>query len=416
MCTLILLISVIGVVQSLDNGVGRTPAMGYNSWNDFRCDNITAANIRAVTDKFAELKLNEFGYEYINIDDCWSVRGQRDDNGRIIPNPDRFPDGMKALVDYIHSKGFKFGIYTDRGGSTCAGYPASLHHETVDAQTFADWGVDYLKEDSCHASSNQTIAFEQYGTMRDALNATGRPIYFSLCGWRAWYAKGPGSKYGNSWRIFEDVNGYNSIYANIRVNQNLAEWAGPGGWNDPDMLVGSSPGSAVYNTPDQARMQFSMWAMMAAPLLLGGNVLNMTDWDLETYTNREIIAIDQDPLGIQGAPLLDACPPFRYNAEGTGWLEEDKLEGPDGHQIWVKPLHDGSMAVAFVNFGAKPVNITCDENCFRDQLKIPAADVRDLWEHKDLGRMQSLTVSLGVNGTSKVFKLSTPGPRNPAAN
>ncbi len=230
-----------------------TPAMGYNTWNDFRCNGISAANVMAVADKIIELGLNFAGYHYVNIDDCWCT-GRENGTNVLIPDPVAFPNGMKAVADYVHSlvcwhstascintnflirvilQGLKFGIYTDRGTNTCAGRPGSQGYEALDAQTFASWGVDYVKEDSCNAPSDPPSAFQQYGTMRDALNAvrfcqrylfvcsfisdldvlvqTGRPIYFSLCGWNSWYAP-VGWTLGNSWRIAGDCNQWPSVY------------------------------------------------------------------------------------------------------------------------------------------------------------------------------------------------------------
>ena len=249
--------------------------------------------------------LAALGYTYLNVDDCWSAG--RDAAGRLVPDPKAFPQGMKPLVDYVHSKGLRFGIYADRGDATCAGYEGSLGHEAVDAQTWADWGVDYLKEDSCFASTDHATAFAQYDSMRRALNATGRPIFLSLCGWNAWYAP-RGAGLGNSWRIAGDADDWPHIYAAARTNEALARWAGPGGFNDPDMLVGSNTAAAAHITPAQQRTQFSLWAVMAAPLLIGAPITSMTPHDLATYSNRRVIAVNQDRLGLQGEVVFSNCP------------------------------------------------------------------------------------------------------------
>eukprot|EP00047_Mylnosiga_fluctuans_P005731 m.242349 g.242349 ORF g.242349 m.242349 type:complete len:400 (+) comp14019_c0_seq1:32-1231(+) len=382
------------LTHALNNGVGLTPAMGYNTWNDFRCSGITADHVKMVADKFIELNLPSVGYEYVNIDDCWAT--SRGSDGRLVPDPTNFPNGMKAVADYVHSKGLKFGIYTDRGTSTCDGRPASQGYEAIDAETFADWGVDYLKEDSCSASDNHGIAFEQYGLMRDALNKTGREIYFSLCGWNAWYAP-VGWSLGNSWRIAGDCNEWPSIYNAIRTNEGLSQFARPGGWNDPDMLVGSSPQAAVHNTPDQARTQFSLWAVMAAPLLIGSNILNLSAYDLETYTNAEVIAIDQDLLGVQGSVILTNCPPFLPLQAG------DSV--PACQQIWARPLADGSVAMNFLNFDTKPAAITCDADCFR-RAGLGQAHARDLWAHQELGIVTAYTANVAANGASVTMKFT----------
>jgi alpha-galactosidase len=204
----------------------------YNTWDDFRCGGINAENVKKVADAFIKYGLDKVGYEYVGIDDCWA-KGRDKTTGVIIEDPKAFPDGMKSLVDYVHSKGLKFGIYTDRGTATCVGRPGSQGHETIDAQTYAKWGVDLVKEDSCSAPTDHNSSFEQYGLMRDALNATGRPIYFALCGWSDWYAP-VGKTLGNSWRFGYDVNDWNSAFGNaiqrsaITGPRSLAQYAGPG--------------------------------------------------------------------------------------------------------------------------------------------------------------------------------------------
>eukprot|EP00037_Helgoeca_nana_P030778 m.383854 g.383854 ORF g.383854 m.383854 type:complete len:343 (-) comp28265_c0_seq2:879-1907(-) len=291
---------------ALDNGVGLTPAMGYNTWDDFRCGGINASNIEKVAVKMAELKFGSFGYQYLSVDDCWAI-GRDKSTHAILPDPKAFPQGMKAVVDFVHAHGLKFGIYTDRGTATCVGRPGSEGFEDIDAKTYAAWGVDYLKEDSCSASSNHTVAFEQYGLMRDALNRTGRPIYFDLCGWSSWYAP-VGKSLGNAWRIGYDVNSWGGMINNaISANKPLAKYAGPGGWNDMDALIGSTEGTAVHVTPLESRTQMTLWSMMAAPLIIGSNILNLSSWDLATYTNREVIAVDQDLLGVQGEVIYEDC-------------------------------------------------------------------------------------------------------------
>ena len=265
--------------EALDNGLARTPAMGYNTWNDYRC-NISAEKVKAAADALVVQGLSKLGYTYVNVDDCWAAG--RHPNGTIYADPTTFPDGIKPVVEYVHSLGLKFGIYTDRGNLTCAGRPGSKGFEDLDAQTYASWGVDYLKEDSCYAGQGHEEAFAQYAKMRDALNATGRPVYFSLCGWNAWYAPAGGAL-GNSWRIAGDCNTWNSVLTAIDINAALSSFAGPGGWNDPDMLEGSTNATATFLTPLQSRTMFSIWSIMSAPLLIGSNMRNLSSWDLETY-------------------------------------------------------------------------------------------------------------------------------------
>ena len=228
--------------------------------------------------------------EYLNLDDCYIK--SRDSSGVLQPDPKTFSKGMKSLGDYAHSKGMKFGVYTDRGTLTCGGRPAAQGHEVQDAKTYASWGVDYLKEDSCHASSDHSMAFKQYGAMRDALNATGRPILFSLCGWNAWYAP-VGKTLGNAWRTGPDDSNWNGVIKNIDILAPLSQYAGPGGWNDPCLLLSQDWSGKMIMSELQIKAQFSMWAVVSAPLLISGSVVHMTPETLATYSNKKVIAVNQ---------------------------------------------------------------------------------------------------------------------------
>jgi len=359
----------VGLSLCTDNGVGRTPAMGYNTWNDYRC-NINANDIMVSVDAIVSQGLDKLGYIYVNIDDCWAQ--SRSSDGTVQPDPTTFPKGMKDVADYVHSKGLKFGIYTDRGTKTCAGRPGSYGYEKKDADTYASWGVDYLKEDSCNAASDHDTAFQEYGTMRDALNATGREIYFSLCGWNNWYAP-PGWSLGNSWRIAGDCNSWSDVLNAIDTNVPLSQFAHPGGWNDPDMLEGSDSAAAAHLSQAQSRTMFSLWSVMAAPLLIGSNIRALDSWDLQTYSNAEVIAIDQDPLGRQGVRLAG-----QNLYQGTTKTT---------YNVWGKKLQDGSAAFLFLNNANTAADVTCGAACF-DQMGFKPTDqlqVRDLWAHKDLG-------------------------------
>lgn len=389
-----ILLSLVVFARANDNGVGRTPAMGYNTWNDFRCD-ISAADIKGAADAIVRQGLDKLGYEYVNMDDCWA-KGRNAD-GSPYPDPSTFPQGIKDVADYVHSKGLKFGIYSDRGTLTCAGRPGSQNYEKIDAQTYASWGVDYLKEDSCYAPQDHQQAFTQYGLMRDALNATGRRIYFSLCGWNSWYAP-QGWTLGNSWRIAGDCNTWPNVLNAIDTNAPLAQYARPGGWNDPDMLIGSNNKTAAHLSATQSRTMFSMWAVMAAPLLIGSNINNLNSWDLETYSNSEVIAVDQDPLGLQGMRLVG------------GNLIQNPV-GPS-YNIWGRKLSGGNAAIIFLNNANNAQTLTCDATCL-SKLGFTADQrvaVRDLWQHKDLG---VITVRNGYStqvsgaGGSAIFKFST---------
>jgi alpha-galactosidase len=310
--------------------------------------------------------MRDAGYQYVVIDDCW--HGPRDANGFITADPQRFPSGIKALADYVHSKGLKFGIYSDAGRLTCGGRPGSEGHEYQDALTYARWGVDYLKYDWCNTGDRN--AQEAYATMADALRHSGRPIVFSMCEWgtaKPWlWAKNT----GNLWRTTGDISDDFAVKKKghdwehpvtmiLDLNEPLWPFAGPGHWNDPDMLEVGNGGM----TPDEYRSHFSLWAMMAAPLIAGNDIAHMDDITKSILENKEVIAVDQDSLGVQGHRV---------------WKDGDR-------EVWVKPLSGGGKAVVLFNRGEVPAAITATA----DQLGWPAgvrAKVRDLWAHKDAGR------------------------------
>ncbi|WP_230628791.1 alpha-galactosidase [Sphingomonas sp. Leaf37] len=344
------------------NGLAQTPPMGWNSWNRFGC-NINDATVRAMADAMASNGMKAAGYRYIVIDDCW--HGSRDADGFITANADKFPNGIKAVADYVHAKGLKFGIYSDAGAKTCGGKPGSQGHEYQDALTYARWGVDYLKYDWC--STGVRNAEEAYALMSDAIKAAGRPMVLAMCEWgnnRPWEW---GAKIGNLWRTTADIRdawagrekwsiGMTEI---VDLNERLYPYAGPGHWNDPDMLEVGNGGM----TPTEYRSHFSLWAMMAAPLIAGNDIARM-DADTRTILlNQEVIAVDQDPLGQQGRRIRD-----------DGDLE-----------VWARPLADGSRAVILFNRSAAPASISVawPELGLTTRVK---AEVRDLWAHKSLGR------------------------------
>jgi alpha-galactosidase len=348
-------------VPRAPNGLALTPPMGWNSWNKFQC-NVDEALIRRTADSIVASGMRDAGYTYVVIDDCW--HGARDARGDIQPDPARFPSGMKALGDYIHSKGLKFGIYSDAGSKTCGGRPGSQGREYQDAAQYAAWGVDYLKYDWCNTGTRD--ATEAYTLMSDALRATGRPIVLSICEWgnhKPWsWARGVGNLWRTTGDIYDGWEGkkdYSWGMLNILdMNADLHPFAGPGGWNDPDMLEVGNGGM----TDDEYRAHFAMWAMLAAPLMAGNDIAGMNEATRTILTNAEIIAIDQDPLGQQARRISKA-----------GDLE-----------IWARPLADGGRAVALLNRGKAPATIRVEW----PQIGYPAklkAQVRDLWEHKDLG-------------------------------
>ena len=289
------LFAILKLLNCLDNGLGKTPQMGWNSWNRFGCS-INEKLIMDTIDALNSSGLIEYGYNYINLDDCWQIK--RDENDTIVADPNAFPNGIKYLADYAHSKGLKFGLYSDAGNYTCAGRPGSLYYEEIDAKTYAEWGVDYLKYDNCY---NEGIDSKlRYTAMRDALNKTGRQIYYSMCSWGADEVSTWGKDVGNSWRTTGDISdNWKSMTRIIDQNNKWYEYAGPGGWNDPDMLeVGN--GGMNY---EEYKTHFALWAITKAPLLIGCDITNMSDETKKILTNPEVIAINQDSLGQQARKI-----------------------------------------------------------------------------------------------------------------
>jgi alpha-galactosidase len=353
------------VVNKTPNGLAATPPMGWNSWNKFACD-VNEKIVRATADSMVRSGMLGAGYRYVVIDDCW--QGPRDANGFITADPQRFPSGIKALSDYVHSRGLKFGIYSDAGRLTCGGRPGSQGHEYQDALTYARWGVDYLKYDWC--STGDRNAQEGYAVMADALRSSGREIVFSICEWgtaKPWlWAK----NVGNLWRTTGDIfDSYNrkdpsrtwalTLLDIVDLNEPLWPFAGPGHWNDADMLEVGNGGM----TSTEYRSHFSLWAMMASPLMAGNDVANMDEATRAILLNREVIAVDQDLLGQQGRRV---------------WKDGDR-------EVWVKPLAGGARALLLFNRGDKPAPIraTAEQVGYPPTLR---AKVRDLWAHRDLKR------------------------------
>jgi alpha-galactosidase len=367
-----------GTYSQKFHGLALTPPMGWNTWNKFAC-NVNEQMIRDMADSMVSSGMKDAGYLYINIDDCW--HGERDSLGFIHPDPARFPRGMKALTDYVHSKGLRMGIYSDAGYKTCAGKLGSRGYEYQDALTYAKWGIDYLKYDWCNTEGlNQLGA---YMTMRDALYAAGRPIVFSICEWGSSRPWEWGKDVGNLWRTTGDISAnfernidhgtwiQLSVLSILDQQDSLRKYAGPGHWNDPDML---EVGNGMTNNEDRAH--FSMWCMLAAPLIAGNDLTNMSKETRDILTNKEVIAVDQDSLGVEG---------FRYVAS-------DKYSSNDSIEVWFKPLEQGNWATCFLNRGIVPKDVVFNfqkQNVSDDLsgMKIEKADytIRNLWTHKNIG-------------------------------
>lgn len=365
-----------------------TPPMGWNSWNKFAC-NIDENLIKEIADAMVSTGMKDAGYTYINIDDCW--HGERDENGFIMPDSTRFPSGMKTLADYVHSKGLKIGIYSDAGSQTCGGRPGSRGYEFQDAKTYADWGIDYLKYDWCNTESLN--AEGAYKTMAAALKKAGRPIVLSICEWgdnQPWEWAAP---IGQLWRTSGDI--YNcfdcikdhgtwkswGVMQILDKQEGLRKYAGPGHWNDPDMLeIGNG-----QLTPGENRAHISMWAMLAAPLIAGNDLRTMDAETVNILTNSEVIKVNQDKLGVQA---------LKYKDEGD-------------FEIWFKPLENGDWTVAFLNRSSTPKTFEfnwkdhsfTDEEVSKRTFNVSQApfSLRNLWTGKTLGT------------TAKTLKTSVPG-------
>jgi len=360
-------------------GLALTPPMGWNSWNTFQ-DKIDDQLIRDTAETMIANGMRDAGYVYIVIDDCWEAK-ERDAAGNLVPDPLKFPHGLKALGDYLHSKGFKFGIHNCAGTRTCADFPGGRGHEYQDALKYASWGIDYLKYDWCNHGTAD--ARETYKTMRDALHAAGRPIVFSLCEWgqnKPWeWAKDVGhlwrttgdimagydsmQRWEHGWKVILDLQ-YSLVQPADGQNNGIGQYAGPDHWNDPDMLEVGNKGLTLA----ESRAHFSLWCIIAAPLIAGNDVRHMSKEAHDILTDKEVIAIDQDALGKEG---------WRFLAE-------------TGREIWVRELSGGDWAICVLNSGSTAADLTTDFSAL-GILKGEYA-VRDVWAKKDLGTTRSAPV------------------------
>lgn len=373
---ILLLVVSIGARAQKFEGLALTPPMGWNSWNTFQT-RISEQLVKEVADKMVSSGMRDAGYVYLVLDDGWMAMERDAKTGDLVPDPAKFPNGMKAVADYVHSKGLKFGLYNCAGTQTCGGYPGTRGYEYQDARFYASVGIDYLKFDWCH--TEVITAKEAYTTMSKALHLAGRPVVFSLCEWgdnQPWnWAVGVGHLWrttGDIYAQFDSVHNYGTWKAlgvmTIADKQNaLRAYAGPGHWNDPDML---EVGNGL--TPAENRTHFSLWALMAAPLIAGNDIRNMPAETAAVLTNRELISIDQDALGVQG---------FRYSST-------DSLE------VWMRPLQNGDWAIGFVNrsISVKPVRINWSSYAVSDTVSgrkfSPDAAmyrVHNIWAKKDEG-------------------------------
>jgi len=366
------------LVNALDNGLGLTPQMGWNSWNHFACK-INETLIVDTMDALVETGFRDAGYVYLNLDDCWQL--SRDETThQIVPDMNAFPHGIKYLADEAHKRGLKLGLYSDAGTMTCQGRPGSIGYEDIDAQTYADWGVDYLKYDNCYHTT--TKYRERYEKMRDALNKTGAPIFYSICEWGIDHVEEWGPDTGNSWRTTMDISdSWPSMVTIIEANDKVAKYARVGAWNDPDMLeIGN--GGMTY---DQYRAHMSLWAIAKAPLIIGCDVRNITKETREILLNKEVIAINQDPVGYQGRRIVI----------------------DDATSIWAGELSGGAKSLLFFNkdYRSHSFTVSWEQLGFNPDQKVT---VRDLWEQRDVGVFHGYFSKSEVKQTSAEFYKLTP--------
>jgi alpha-galactosidase len=361
--------------------LAATPPMGWNSWNMFG-NAIHESNIRETADAIVSLGLKDLGYEYVVIDDCWPVKAGRDSHGDLVADPAKFPNGVKALADYVHGLGLKIGIYSDAAEWTCAKFPGSLGFEDQDAKLWASWGIDFLKYDYCSAPDEQAVAVERYSRMGEALRNSGREFLFSLCEWggRAPHLWGKQAG-GQMWRVSGDVfdswvniwvtpANYYGIGVDVSIDTaaNLADYGGPGGWNDLDMLVVGLKGKGQIHGGGMSFLEYqthmSIWCMACSPLMIGCDVRTLDKDSAALLTNREVLAMNQDALGI----------PAR------------RVKQVNGCDVWKKSLADGAVAVALINRGSSGTNVTVRASDI-GVLDTPK-QMRNLWALADSGEFR----------------------------
>jgi alpha-galactosidase len=366
---------------ALDDGLADLPPMGFNDWNSFGC-NVDAQLVEQTADLFVSTGLKDAGYEYVNIDDCWSTHERDPETGRLVPDPVKFPDGIDGVADYVHARGLKLGIYESAGSETCAHYPGSLGHETVDAQTFADWGVDYLKYDNCGDKGDYPDTkqgyIDRYRAMGDALKATGRPIVYSLCEWGVNQPWTWGAEFSHLWRTTGDISdNWASLKSIVRQNAPLTPYAEKGGWNDPDMLEVGNGGMS----DTEYRTHFSLWSVMNAPLIIGTDLREASEETMRILLNRDVIALNQDPLGKQAEVVSDQ----------------------DGAMVFAKPLANGDAAVALYNESDSAQTIRT--TAAAAGLSGKSVLLRDLWSGARTESAGTISSRVPAHGTT-LFRVS----------
>lgn len=368
-------------------GLAMTPPLGWNSWNTFQTD-ISDSLVRGTADIMVSSGMKDAGYTYLVLDDGWMAMERDSKTGDLVPDPKKFPNGMKVLIDYVHSKGLKFGLYNCAGTKTCAGYPGTRGYEYQDARFYAGLDIDYLKFDWCNSDGQN--AKESYTTMSKALKAAGRPIVFSLCEWGNNQPWQWAENVGQLWRTTGDISAKFDSYVDhgtwkqlgvmpiVDLQDTLRRYAGPGHWNDPDMLeVGN--GMSV----NEDKSHFSLWCMLAAPLMAGNDIRKMSKETNAILTNKELIAVNQDPAGIEG---------FRYS-------EKDSME------VWVKPLSNEEWAVLFLNRSAKPMKVNFN---WKDELIKDTIFNKELTAQRQTYKIRNLWTNTSNGDTQKPFTAMLP--------
>jgi len=385
---IVYLIFFVTAVLALDNGLGLTPPLGFNTWNHFHC-NINETIIYKTINAIVNLGLRELGYVYVNIDDCW-MENKRNKRGELMADPKRFSKGIKPLADYAHQQGLKLGIYSSAGTLTCQGLPASLDNEYIDAITWANWGIDYLKYDNCNNKGRP--GYERYSRMRDALNKTGRYIFYSICNWGDEKVWEWGGSVGNSWRTTGDIrHDFNSVREIYKKNVVLAKYAKIGGWNDPDMLeVGNGNMTSL-----EYKTHFTLWAMAKSPLLIGCDLTNVTKETLEILKNKDIIALNQDKFGRQAECILN-CNDEYFSKSATR------------PQVLALELEEEKVALAVTNWNDNTIMKNIEFYFSRFPLKRAIYDVKDLWTKEEQYNIERLVIGAINPHETKVYLLSLP--------
>ncbi|XP_044388361.1 alpha-galactosidase isoform X3 [Triticum aestivum] len=396
-----LLLSSTSPAAAQKNRLGRTPQMGWNSWNHFGCK-IDEVIIRKIADAMVDTGLAKLGYEHVNLDDCWAAH-DRDSQGNLAANGTTFPSGMRALADYVHGKGLKLGVYGDAGLRTCSRIqPGSLGYEDQDARTLAAWGIDYLKYDNCN---NQNISpLTRYNRMSEALMNSGRDVFFSLCEWGVDDPATWAGSFANSWRTTEDIkNTWESMTDNADKNDKWAPYAGPGGWNDPDMLEVGNGGMTI----EENRCHFSIWALVKAPLIIGCDVSSMSPETKDILSNQNVIAVNQGRVTSPkwSCEKLKMVLSFTDSSLDKLGVQGRKVQQDGELEVWAGRLSRGRVALVLWNRGPAEASITASwSNIGLNQSAV--VDAHDLWTDEVTSSVQGNLTNKMDSHACKMYVLT----------